>query len=88
MLEKLSFEEELARVEFLVFPILPPRARINQRALAMFVKELLPQLEDVIRQSNDTDFVLDVGGPLNIRPILLRIDALEPIHNQRREFLI
>ena len=48
VLEELSFQEEFARIEFLVFPILPSCTRINQRALVVLDKELLPQLEDVI----------------------------------------
>lgn len=63
------------------------RLRINQITFGVPVQEVLPPGEDVIRQGNDSYFVLDFGQSLHISSFLLPVNILKLAYYEAREFL-
>ncbi len=55
---------------------------INQLSLGVLVQELLPQLEYVVSQCYDPNFIFYVRWFLDVNSILLWIDILESLDNE------
>jgi hypothetical protein len=53
----------------------------------MLLKEILPQHAVVIRNSCDSDLILQIRGAFHCQALLVGIDVLEPVDDEICKFL-